>query len=320
MKKPEGLGGNIFLIDDYDLGRVERTGTYVIMDEAITLVETCASPSLPYILDGLQQLEIALDDISYIIVTHVHLDHGGAAGLLMKKCKNAKLIVHPRGARHMIDPSKLIKGAQAVYGTKFDNLFAPILPVPEKQVQIVQDGETLSIGARQLTFYDTPGHAKHHISIHDSLTNGMFTGDTIGVYYKELEDTGVEFYLPSTSPSQFDPDAMLQSMERIKQLEVEQIYFGHYGRSFHTAEVYTQLKQWLPYFVETGKMIFAEEKEFTAAVASLTNALYDHIRSYLAEKGVSPTHTVYEILKLDMEVSSMGIIDYLTKQEEALIK
>jgi glyoxylase-like metal-dependent hydrolase (beta-lactamase superfamily II) len=316
VRKPEVLGEQLYLIDDYDLGRPGRTGTAVLLGEKITLVETCASPSLPYILEGLKQLNVHPDDIAYIIVTHVHLDHAGAAGLLLEKCKNAKLIVHPRGARHLIDPTKLIQGAQAVYGDKFDAFFSPIVPIPEERVITMQDGDTLRIDKhRVLTFYDTPGHAKHHMSIHDSLTNGIFTGDTIGVYYQELSDCDVELYLPSTSPSQFDPEAMLHSLHRIHKSHANHIYFGHYGKSSHVREVYRQIEKWLPHFVETGKSVMKNEKDFKAAAAKITDQLLADIRSYLTDQGVPPTHRVYEILQLDMEVCAMGIADYLTKAE-----
>ncbi|WP_028400046.1 MBL fold metallo-hydrolase [Ectobacillus panaciterrae] len=316
MSTPELLGEQLYLIDDYDLGRAGRTGTAVLLGEKITLIETCASPSLPYILKGLEALNVQLDDIAYIVVTHVHLDHAGAAGLLMEKCKNAKLIVHPRGARHLVDPTKLIQGAQAVYGEQFDSLFSPILPVSEERIITVQDGDTLEIGNnRTLTFYDTPGHAKHHLSIHDSLTNGIFTGDTIGIYYRELMDCNVEFYLPSTSPSQFDPEAMLSSLHRIHALGVYHIYFGHYGKSSHVRGVCRQIENWLPHFVQTGKDVLAKEKDDKAAAAKITEKLMSDIRTYLTEQGVPASHMVYEILQLDMEVSAMGIVDYLVKAE-----
>ena len=317
MKKVEQLSAQLYVIDDYDLQLEQRTGTYVLLSDEITLIETCAAPSLPHLLNGLQQLHIDLTDIKNIIVTHVHLDHAGAAGLMMEKCPNATLFVHPRGARHMIDPTKLIQGAKAVYGDSFDELFDPILPIPENRVHSVQDGETLQISEnRTLTFYDTPGHAKHHISIHDSLTNGIFTGDTIGIYYRELAELGVEFYLPTTSPSQFQPDEMIAAKERIQAMNVDYIYFGHYGASSNVSEVYKQLAYWLPIFVETGKHVFEKGQDFETASTELSTLLLDRISSHLLEQNVPRTHSVYGVLKLDMEISAMGIIDYLTKQEK----
>ncbi|MDM5188405.1 MBL fold metallo-hydrolase [Bacillus sp. DX4.1] len=317
MKKVEQLSPQLYLIDDHDLQHDQRTGTYVLLSDEITLIETCAAPSLPYLLNGLQQLRIDLTDVKNIIVTHVHLDHAGAAGLMMEKCPNATLFVHPRGARHMIDPAKLIQGAKAVYGDTFDELFNPILPIPEERVHIVQDGETLQIAEnRTLTFYDTPGHAKHHISIHDSLTNGMFTGDTIGIYYRELAELGVELFLPTTSPSQFQPDAMIAAKDRIQHMNVDYIYFGHYGASSRVSEVYRQLKNWLPIFVGTGKQVFAKEQDFETASQKLCDLLLEKVSSHLAKQGVPATHSIYKVLKLDMEISAMGIIDYFTKLEQ----
>lgn len=317
MKKVEQLSSQLYLIDDHDLQQDERTGTYVLVGDDITLIETCAAPSLPYLLNGLQQLQINLADVKNIIVTHVHLDHAGAAGLMMEKCPNATLFVHSRGARHMIDPTKLIQGAKAVYGDAFDKLFNPILPIPEKRVHIVKDGETLQISEnRILTFYDTPGHAKHHISIHDSLTNGIFTGDTIGIYYRELAELDVELYLPTTSPSQFQPDAMIAAKDRIRNMKVDSIYFGHYGASSHVSEVYKQLEYWLPIFVEAGKQVFEQNQDFEVASHELYVLLLDKVSSHLSQKGVPSTHSIYDVIKLDMEISAMGIIDYLTKQKK----
>lgn len=318
MKKVEQLSSQLYIIDDYDLQHEERTGTYVLLGDEITLIETCAAPSLPHLLNGLQQLRINLADVKNIIVTHVHLDHAGGAGLMMEKCPNATLFVHSRGARHMINPTKLIQGAKAVYGDSFDELFNPILPIPEKQVHIVQDGETLQISEKRvLTFYDTPGHAKHHISIHDSLTNGIFTGDTIGIYYRELAELGVELYLPTTSPSQFQPNAMIAAKDRIRNMNVDSIYFGHYGASSHVSEVYKQLEYWLPIFVEAGKQVFEKNQDFETSSHELYSLLLETVSSHLTKQGVTPTHSIYDVIKLDMEISAMGIIDYLTKQEKA---
>ena len=167
MKKPVQLTENVFLIDDFDLSMPERTGTYVLTEDKVTLIETSASPSIPYILEGLQTLGVSPADISYIIVTHIHLDHAGGAGLMLQHCPNAKVIVHPKGARHLADPSRLIMGAKAVYGDKFSQLFDPIVEIPEDRLMIKGEGDTLEISEKlNLKFLDTPGHANHHFSIY----------------------------------------------------------------------------------------------------------------------------------------------------------
>lgn len=315
--KPIDLGNRIYLIDGFDLGFRERTGTYVIRDEQITLVESCASPSIPHILKGLEALNIQLDEIKYIIVTHVHLDHAGGAGLLMEKCPNAKLIVHPRGARHMIDPTRLIQGAKAVYGASFDKLFDPIVPIPEERVIVKNDGETLRIGPNcELTFYDTPGHANHHFSIYDPISNGIFVGDTLGVKNKQIEEYGFTLYLPATSPNQFDPDKTLASLQKIKNLGVERIYFGHFSMAEDVDEVYKQIEYWLPIYVKAGEEVYRESK----SAGELKKRLLEKITAVLDEHNVPRNHVVYQIIQMDLQVFSMGIIDYFSKKEKSEAK
>lgn len=305
------LGNRIHLVDGYDLGVAGRTGTYVICEEQLTLVETSASPSVPYILRGLQDLGLDPKEVRYIIVTHIHLDHSGGAGLLLKSCPNGKVVVHPKGARHLAHPQRLIEGARAVYGEKFDELFDPILPIPEDKLITMADQDTLRIGPHcLLQFLDTPGHANHHFSIYDSVSNGIFTGDTIGVYYPELAQQGAALYLPSTSPNQFNPEVMMESMERIRQLNVDRIYFGHFGMSEEPSEVYRQLEYWLPLFLNTAEQAFTDEKSEEAIAARL----YQQVEDWLTDRGISTNDSVYSMIQLDLEVGAKGLFDYIKKK------
>ncbi len=317
MNLTTDLGLGVSLIDAFDLGKEQRTGSYVLHGEDLTIIETSASPSIPYVLKGLKELGVELEQIKNIIVTHIHLDHAGGVGLLLESCPNAKVIVHPRGARHLADPSKLILGARAVYGELFDKLFNPILPVAADRLIVKEDGETIQIAEnRTLTFYDTPGHAKHHFSIHDSLSNGIFTGDTIGVYYPQTLEKGLELILPSTSPNQFDPLAMLQSLEKIKALQVERIYFGHYGMTTNPGHVYEQINYWLPKFVAAGEKVWKEKPDESVNILQtiLAEALYSEVNHFLAKKNICLDKESIEILKLDFNVCAMGILDYLSKK------
>lgn len=313
------LGSQIYLVDLHDLGMKERTGSYVMKDEQLTIIETSASPSIPYLLEGLKQLEIDPKDIIHIIVTHIHLDHAGGVGVLLEHCPNATVYVHPKGKRHLEDPTKLIKGAKAVYGPAFDTLFHPILPVPPERLVTKSDGETLQIGKnRKLTFYDTPGHAKHHFSIHDSESNGIFTGDTIGILYPVYLQDGKQLVLPSTSPNHFDDLAMTESMNRIKNRNVNRIYFGHYGMSLHPENVYEQMEYWLPRFVQTGERVYKENRsgnvmELTSIIAERLTA---DVKTYLINEGISEHDEVFQYLQLDMQVCAMGILDALFKKNK----
>lgn len=314
MKKPARISENIYLIDDFDLSMTERTGTYVLLEEKITLIETSASPSIPYILEGLEALEISPGDIAYIIVTHIHLDHAGGAGLMLKHCPHAKVIVHPKGARHLTEPSRLIAGAKAVYGEKFSELFDPILEIPEDRIIIKDDGDTLVISEElTLQFLDTPGHANHHFSIYHPATKGIFSGDTAGIYYPQIHREGIEFYLPSTSPNQFDPKKMLYSITRYKELGIERIYFGHYGKSENPAEAFKQVEYWLEIFLSEAMQVVSVGNGTEHQVEAVTKRLFAKVKAYLVQQGLAVNHPIFELLYLDINVSSMGLVHYLSK-------
>jgi glyoxylase-like metal-dependent hydrolase (beta-lactamase superfamily II) len=312
-KKPEQIDARIHLIDGFDLGVPERTGTYVIDEEELTIVETGPSPSVKYIKQGLQDLGFSLDEVKYIIVTHIHLDHAGGAGLLLRECPNAKVIVHPRGERHLIDPKKLAAGARAIYGESFSELFDPIVPIDAERLIIKDEGDTLTIGPDcTLEFLYTPGHAKHHFSIYDPVSNGIFTGDTVGVRYQQLIHDGVGFFLPSTSPNHFDPAAMQESIQRILDMNVDRIYFGHYGMTENPPKALHQVSEWLEVFVEEGEQVFAEGKGYD----ELSGRLFEKVKSHLQGLGINEEHEVYIIINLDMQVCALGIIDYFQKLKQ----
>ncbi len=309
--EPLDLGSRIHLIDGHDMGWKERTGTYVIQEEELTLVETGPSVSVPYIREGLAKLGYTTEQVKYIIVTHIHLDHAGGAGLFLRDCPNATIVVHPKGARHLVDPSRLIDGARAVYGEQFDALFEPIVPVPQNRLITKADGETLRIGPDcMLEFMDSPGHAKHHFSIYDPVSNGMFTGDTVGVQYPQLRRDGIDLFLPSTSPNQFDPDEMLGSIERYRARDLSRIYFGHFGATEKVADVYSQITEWLPVFVREGKEVLAKGLSHD----DLAERLLKRVKASLQLRNVPEDHEVYEVISLDLSVCSMGIVDYLQKK------
>ncbi|WP_142830016.1 MBL fold metallo-hydrolase [Planococcus soli] len=311
-KQPIRLTERLHVIDGFDLGLPERTGTYVIAEEELTLVDTGASPSVPHVKKGLAALGHALEDVKYIIVTHVHLDHSGGAGLLLLDCPNAKVVVHSKGARHLSDPSRLTAGARMVYGDQFEQLFEPIVAIPEERLLIKAEGDQLQIGPDcTLEFWDTPGHANHHFSIYDPVSNGVFAGDTVGIRYDQLLREGIDLHLPSTSPNQFNPAAMQQSIERMSAAQLDAIYYGHFGKTDHPERALRQSERWLEVFLEEGN------KAFKTGLDSqqLADRLFDRVQAYLKTRGVPDGHEVYPYIRLDMQVSSMGILDMLSKQK-----
>lgn len=311
-KQPTRLNERMYLIDGFDLGLPERTGTYVIDEEHLTLVDTGPSPSVKHVKKGLADLGFTLEDVKYIIVTHVHLDHSGGAGLLLQDCPNAQVVVHPKGARHLSDPSRLTAGARMVYGEQFDQLFAPIVAIPEDRLLIKTEGEGLEIGAAcTLEFWDTPGHANHHFSVYDPVSNGIFAGDTVGIRYDQLVREGIDLYLPSTSPNQFNPEAMQDAIERMSNAKLDAIYYGHFSQTDQPEAALRQSERWLKVFVEEG------QAAYTAGLApeELAERLFNRVQDYLRTQNVADDHEVYPYIRLDMQVSSMGILDTLAKQQ-----
>lgn len=196
----------------------------------LALIDTGTNHSIPNTSAAIDALGLDWNDVRYIILTHVHLDHAGGAGQMMKLAANAECIVHPRGARHMIDPGKLIAGSNAVYGEEtVRQLYGDVSPIDESRIIIPADGEAIDFNARPLVFVDTPGHAFHHHCIWDEQSNSMFTGDTLGVCYKSLRNNKTAFLLPSTTPVQFDPLKLHSSIERVMSFNPETLYLTHFG-------------------------------------------------------------------------------------------
>jgi glyoxylase-like metal-dependent hydrolase (beta-lactamase superfamily II) len=312
MTSPTKLGERLFVIDTMDLGLPERTGCYVLIEnEGVTLIETAASPSKPFIEKGLKALNLGLQDINRIILTHIHLDHAGGAGLFASENTKLKIFVHPKGIRHLADPTRLIEGAKAVYGERFDPFFAPVLPIPPEQMEALNHGEQLLLSAdRTLTFLDHPGHAKHHYGIFDSLTKGMFVGDTVGIHYKTLEDMGHPLFLPSTSPNQFDPGAMRASMASIQSFHPERLYFGHYSMSEEVEEAYKQVSMWLDLFLEAGETVIKKKGDHTSLVQALSDLVFTRSEASRLPDG----HAERQMIEVDLQVSAMGLLDYFHRK------
>jgi len=195
------------------------------------VIETGTAHSVPHILAGLAAHGVARGDVSHVIVTHVHLDHAAGAGALLAQLPHARLVVHPRGARHMIDPAKLLEGAAEVFGgmDALRMLYGDVLPAPAGRVIEAPEGTMIELGGRPLRILDSPGHARHHFVVHDPATRGFFTGDTFGISYREFDTAAGPFLFPTTTPVQFDPPALRASVERMLAEKPERMYLTHYG-------------------------------------------------------------------------------------------
>lgn len=309
---PVELEKNLWMIDLLEQDREGRSAAYLLVDEKPTLIETGSSRSHDTLVQGLADIGYRPEDLAYVVVTHVHLDHAGGAGQMMAKAKNAKLVVQRRGARHMIDPSRLWGGARQVYGERLEALFGSMIPVPEEQVLIRNHGETLDIGSRTLTFYDTPGHAKHHFSIHDPLYSAVFSGDAAGIRYRTcFTGWDFEWVMPSTSPVDFDPQAVDDTVQLLHGLDFDWIYHTHFGRS-PKDEALEQTRRCAWEMAELIEGLY--HPGITAQ--EVIPALQAWIVQDLAKRGFTAGSDV-EVLDIDVVLDSLGLIHYAKQKFEA---
>ena len=276
----------------------------------VAIIETGNKYSATNVQKALEMDGLSFSDVAYIIPTHVHLDHAGGAGELMNRCQNAQLIVHPRGARHMIDPSKLIAGAIAVYGeANYKKLYGEIIPIDSSRVIEADDNFILDFEGRELKFIDTPGHARHHFCIWDEMTGSMFTGDTFGVSYREF-DKGNEVYIfPSTSPVQFDPEALIKSIEKLITYRPKRVCLTHFSAIDPTNKVVDQLIDGI-HFVSSLAKEYASHRE---AEEIIEDEMMSYFLKGIKKVGNDDLEFCRDRLKLDVEINTQGLIYWQQK-------
>ena len=276
----------------------------------VAIIETGNKYSVTNVQKALEMDGLRFSDVAYIIPTHVHLDHAGGAGELMNRCQNAQLIVHPRGARHMIDPSKLIAGAIAVYGeANYKKLYGEIIPIDSSRVIEADDNFILDFEGRELKFIDTPGHARHHFCIWDEMTGSMFTGDTFGVSYREF-DKGDEVYIfPSTSPVQFDPEALIKSIEKLITYRPKRVCLTHFSAIDPTNKVVDQLIDGI-HFVSSLAKEYASHRE---AEEIIEDEMMSYFLKGIKKVGNDDLEFCRDRLKLDVEINTQGLIYWQQK-------
>ena len=226
----QALGGGVFCIDT-GFQRPLFDAAYLVVHEGqAAFIDTGTAFAVPRLLEALAATGLRPEDVAWIIPTHVHLDHAGGVGTLLTHLPQAQVLVHPRGARHMANPSALWQGATAVYGeAEMQRSYGALTPVPAHRLVESHDGMRVSLGSRELRLADTPGHARHHHCIWDAHTQGWFTGDTFGISYRELDVDGRAWILPSSTPVQFDPPHLRDSVQRLLAAQPQQMYVTHYG-------------------------------------------------------------------------------------------
>ncbi|WP_372634957.1 MBL fold metallo-hydrolase [Alcanivorax jadensis] len=291
----------------------ELAACYLLEDDGeCAIIETGTHNTVPIILSLLAEKGIDRRQVKYVIPTHVHLDHAGGVGGLMEALPEATLLIHPRGARHMIDPAKLKAGAMAVYGEKaFADIYGDVIPVPESRVRTMDDGDQAVVGGRTLQFIDTPGHARHHFCVHDPVSRGLFTGDTFGLSYPALTTPNGPFICPTTTPVQFDPPALKASIRKLLALSPQRIYLTHYGMVENPQPLGERLLTMVDDYVALAEAV-APTSDADAQEKALMAAMREYLFSCAREHGCEMSdEQLQAVLGLDIQLNSQGLAVWL---------
>lgn len=256
------IGPGVLEIDTL-LGGWERvTAGYLIEGPAPVLVETGSQSSVPALLAALAELNVDAAGLAGVAVTHIHLDHAGGVGDVARAFPNATVYVHEKGARHLADPSRLVKSAAMVYGDLLDTLYGRLDPTPAERIHVLEDGEDIDVGGgRTLTTVDSPGHAKHHLALHDSESGILFAGDAVGV---RLPDAGV--LRPSTPPPDFDLDQALTSLTKFASRRPTGVALAHYGLIGSPDDLLDEAQGTLRRWAEVAEAAWREGRDIAAAL------------------------------------------------------
>ncbi len=278
-------------------------------------VDTANFEVMPQALAALAARGLGPEAVDYVILTHIHLDHAGGAGVMMEAFPDAKLVVHPRGARHMIEPTRLMAGVEGVYGEeRARRMYGKLIPIPAGRIIEAHDNTLLRLGSRELLCIDSPGHARHHIAIVDRQTNGIFTGDTFGISYRELDVDGRPLIFPSSTPIQFNPDEMRSSIERMLSFNPEAVYLTHFSRLEAPAELGWKVLSLLDQYVAIALAASAEEDKTARIRHGLTELLLNEAHAHGCRLS---DEEILDIWHLDLELNAQGLAFWLEAPETA---
>lgn len=300
--------------------RPQLAAIHLIVEQGrAVLVDTGCNDSLPHVLSALSRLGVVPEQVDYVILTHIHLDHAGGAGALMRVLPNARLVVHPRGVRHMADPTQLIKGVAAVYGAEaVERLYGEILPIDAERIVTATDQLELNFAGRRLLCLETPGHAKHHIALLDSQSGHIFTGDVFGLAYKELLLEGRAFIFPTTSPVQFDPQALHASIDRIMSYQPGALYLTHFGRLQAPAPQALELHRLVDAHVaiarQAAQTLSSGAERHAYLLDQLTRLLLDETSRFGSPL---PPEQISDIFANDLELNAQGLGVWLDQSAAA---
>jgi glyoxylase-like metal-dependent hydrolase (beta-lactamase superfamily II) len=293
---------------------------YLLVENARAAFIDCGTNhAVPNMLKALDAAGLAPANVDWLILTHVHLDHAGGAGELIAQLPNARLVVHPRGARHMIDPSQLWAGASAVYGEEvMEATYGRLRAIPAERVVEAPDGHVVSLSGRPLLCLDTPGHARHHLSVYDERARVCFTGDTFGLSYRELDTARGPFIVPTTSPVQFDPEALHTSINRLIALQPLAMYLTHYDRVEGVEKLAEDLHAQIDAMVSIARSAGDASTDAAQRHEAMKTALTELYLTRAQAHGWSGDRAqLLEILGMDVELNAQGLGIWLDQQRRS---
>ncbi len=307
------LGHGIWAIDT-GFQRPNFDAAYLVVEQGrAAFIDSGTSHSVPRLLAVLDASGVSRDAVDWVIPTHVHLDHAGGVGALMAALPAAKLVVHPRGARHLINPAALMAGARAVYGdAEVARSYGTVVPVEAHRVVESAEGLVLHLADRPLKFFDTPGHARHHHCIWDERSRGFFTGDTFGLSYREFDTPAGAWLLPTTTPVHFDPPALFASIERLLAEQPERMYLTHYGCVTEVCKLGRDLLAQIDEVVVLGQRVAGLGLPAAQRHAALKDGLSElYLGRVRQQGGELSRERVLDLLAMDIELNAQGMAVWL---------
>jgi glyoxylase-like metal-dependent hydrolase (beta-lactamase superfamily II) len=291
------IGKNLHQVELETGGFKNLICSYVFKGSKVTIVESGPTSSVPMLVEGLRELDVPFEDVQYVAVTHVHLDHGGGAGTLLKFLPNAKVIVHPRGMPHLVDPQRLWESAQSVLGY-VSQIFGKPEPVPKDRIIPVAEGSFDLDDGVELKVFETLGHASHNLSFLEPLNGGVFPGDAAGTYFPEFDAV-----IPTTPPP-FRLDVALASLDKLISLKPTALYYSHFGKAFNAVQRLKDYKAQLQLWGRIAKEGAEEKQSFELICQRILEE--DKVMSSMA--GFLSSHPVYSVTALRNTVQ--GFVDY----------
>ena len=304
----------IWAIDVEYIRPLHDSSHLVVEDGRAAFVDTGTNDSVPLLVDALRQQDLDVGDVDYVFLTHIHLDHAGGAGLLMQQLPNAHCVLHPRGAPHMISPERLIAGTEAVYGVeRTREMYGEIVPIDERRVIVADDEQWFDLNGREMQVLHTEGHARHHYCLNDPASRGVFTGDSFGISYRELDTANGEFIYPTTTPVSFDPLEAHKAVDRVMSCEPQQLFLTHFSRVTDLDRLAADMHAGIDVF----SAIALDCREEDNREEAIESKMFDYLAGRLVEHGFKGDRdAMWSVLGFDVALNSAGLVSWLERMDK----